>query len=68
MIPVMENSVVSHLIGVSRDIEGENDLHRRTIGEVNYEAACSLPMEKIAQLYLDEFQKLFRAKMNLNFV
>jgi len=46
----------------------ENDLHRRTIGEVNYDAACSLPMEKIAQFYLDEFQKLLRAKMNLNFV
>ncbi|MFV8282737.1 glycosyltransferase [Christiangramia marina] len=46
----------------------ENDLHRRTIGEVNYDAACSLPMEKIAQLYLDEFQKLLRAKINLNFV
>lgn len=45
-----------------------NDSYRRTIGEMNYKASCSLPMEKIAQLYLDEFQKLFRAKMNLNFV
>ena len=44
-----------------------NDSYRRTIGEMNYKP-CSLPMEKIAQLYLDEFQKLFRAKMNLNFV
>jgi len=46
----------------------ENDLHRKAIGEVNYAAACSLPMEKIAQLYLDEFQKLFRSKMNLNYI
>ena len=46
----------------------ENDLYRRRLGEINYEAACSLPMDAVTQLYIDEFKKLNASKMNLNYV
>ncbi len=46
----------------------ENDLYRRRIGEVNYEAACSLPMEKVAELYLDEVKRLTQTKFDLKYV
>lgn len=45
----------------------ENDLYRRRIGEINYEAACSLPMEKITQLYLDEFKKIEEKKLKFEY-
>ncbi|MGB3775474.1 MAG: glycosyl transferase family 1, partial [Leeuwenhoekiella sp.] len=43
----------------------ENDDYRKEIGATNYKAACSLPMEKIAQLYLNEFKKIEESKMDL---
>ena len=46
----------------------ENDLYRRRLGEINYEAACSLPMDAVTQLYLEEFKRLGASKMNLNYV
>ena len=46
----------------------EDDAYRRKIGEINYEAACSLPMDTVTQLYLDEFEKIAASKMNLNYV
>ena len=46
----------------------DNDLNRRNIGKVNYAAACSLPMETIAQMYLEEFKKIEEKKLNLKFV
>lgn len=45
-----------------------NDTYRKRIGQINYEAACSLPMDAVTQLYLDEFQKIAASKMNLNYV
>ncbi|MDN3595096.1 glycosyltransferase [Zunongwangia endophytica] len=35
-----------------------NDGYRRELGKKNYEASCSLPMEKIADMYLEEFEKI----------
>ncbi|THD67596.1 glycosyltransferase [Robertkochia marina] len=46
----------------------EDDTYRQHIGEANYKAACSLPMEKITQIYLDEFKKLEGVKKRYDFV
>ncbi|WP_031425269.1 glycosyltransferase [Flavimarina sp. Hel_I_48] len=45
----------------------ENDRYRRNIGQINYEASCSLPMEKVAQLYIDEFARLAESKTSLEY-
>lgn len=45
----------------------ENDLYQRRIGEVNYEAACSIPMEKVVQLYLDEFKRIAEVRLNVKY-
>lgn len=43
----------------------ENDHYRQELGRTNYKAACSLPMEMVTQLYIDEFQKLQELKASL---
>lgn len=45
----------------------KDNLYRRRIGEVNYKAACSLPMEKVTQLYLEEFKNITNSKLNLRY-
>lgn len=35
-----------------------NDSYRVELGKANYTAATAFPMEKIAQMYLDEFEKI----------
>ncbi|WP_026933727.1 glycosyltransferase [Christiangramia echinicola] len=46
----------------------ENDLYRRRLGMINYDAACSLPMETITQMYLEEFKKIEERKLNFEYV
>ena len=36
----------------------ENDEYRVELGEINYKAACSLPMDVIADKYLESFEKI----------
>ena len=45
----------------------KNELYRNYIGAINYKAACSLPMETITQMYLDEFKKLAKTNSNLQY-
>jgi len=45
----------------------ENDAYRIKISRTNYKAACSLPMEKIAQMYVDEFHDIIVSKSNLKY-
>ena len=45
----------------------ESDAHRIEISKTNYKAACSLPMETIAQMYVDEFNNLIVSKANLKY-
>ena len=45
----------------------EDDLYRKKIGQINYKAACSLPMEHVTQLYIEEFKKLKESRVPLNF-
>ena len=40
-----------------------NDGYRVELGKKNYKASCSLPMEKIADMYLEQFHRI----MNKNF-
>ncbi|WBL24914.1 glycosyltransferase [Zunongwangia sp. HGR-M22] len=40
-----------------------NDGYRKELGKKNYEASCSLPMEKIADMYLEEFQKIIHRNL-----
>jgi glycosyltransferase involved in cell wall biosynthesis len=35
-----------------------NDAHRINLGKTNYEAACSLPMSVITQMYTDYFKAI----------
>lgn len=44
-----------------------NDLYRKRLGKINYEAACSLPMESIAQIYLEEFKRISQKKLSLKY-
>ena len=46
----------------------QNELYRNYIGATNYKAACSLPMETITQMYLNEFKKIEEKKLNLEYV
>ncbi|GAB7256561.1 glycosyltransferase [Polaribacter sp. OB-PA-B3] len=39
-----------------------NDEHRKELGETNYEAATAFPMERITDIYLEEFKKIIDAK------
>lgn len=41
-----------------------NDAYRRNLGEINYKAACSLPMESIADMYLNHFDQIKFNKLN----
>ncbi|WP_034887512.1 glycosyltransferase [Gillisia sp. Hel_I_29] len=45
----------------------ESDAHRIEISKTNYKAACSLPMETIAQMYVDEFNNIIVSKANLKY-
>lgn len=40
----------------------QNDSYRINLGKVNYYAACSLPMSKITQLYMDYFEVIKMVK------
>ncbi len=40
----------------------QNDLYRINLGKVNYSAACSLPMSKITQMYIDYFEVIKMVK------
>ncbi|MBW2962828.1 glycosyltransferase [Mesonia aestuariivivens] len=40
-----------------------NDGYRRKLAKANYEAACSLPMTTITDMYLQKFNKLIEAKL-----
>ncbi|WP_417886531.1 glycosyltransferase [Zunongwangia sp.] len=40
-----------------------NDGYRVDLGKKNYKASCSLPMEEIAERYLDQFQKITDKKV-----
>ncbi|WP_282037645.1 glycosyltransferase [Saccharicrinis aurantiacus] len=39
-----------------------NDQYRIDLGVANYEAACSIPMSRIAEIYVEEFNKLIVLK------
>ncbi len=39
-----------------------NDEHRKELGETNYKAATAFPMERITDIYLEEFKKIIDAK------
>lgn len=40
----------------------QNDSYRINLGKVNYSAACSLPMSKITQMYIDYFEVIKMVK------
>ncbi len=40
----------------------QNDSYRVNLGKVNYSAACSLPMSKITQMYIDYFEVIKMVK------
>ena len=44
----------------------ENDAYRIELGEANYKAATAYPMERITQIYIDEFKKISTKKMMSN--
>ncbi len=44
----------------------ENDNYRKELGQVNYKAACSLPMETVTQMYLQQFQELQKSRLKLH--
>ncbi|MBU2996685.1 glycosyltransferase [Cellulophaga baltica] len=39
-----------------------NDTYRRSLGQTNYKAACSLPMSTITEMYLEEFNEIIEQK------
>jgi glycosyltransferase involved in cell wall biosynthesis len=39
-----------------------NDSYRKSLGQINYKAACSLPMEAIVDMYLNQFNELIHKK------
>ena len=39
-----------------------NDTYRRSLGQTNYTAACSLPMSAIAEMYLNHFTTIIEKK------
>ena len=41
-----------------------NDAYRVELAKANYKAACSLPMEIITDMYLQQFETLRNAKMS----
>ncbi|MBI6118060.1 glycosyltransferase [Salegentibacter maritimus] len=45
----------------------EDEAYRKRIGATNYKAACSLPMEKITQMYLNEFKKIEGKKLGFKY-
>lgn len=44
----------------------QNEAYRIELGETNYRAATAYPMERIAQIYIDEFKKISARKMISN--
>jgi len=44
----------------------ENDAYRIELGEANYKAATAYPMERITQIYIDEFKKISTKKLMSN--
>lgn len=59
-----------NVASLARSLENilKNEEYRRSLGEKNYAAACSLPMETIAQMYLEEFKSLRKQKLKIKYV
>lgn len=39
-----------------------DDEYRKELGETNYKAATAFPMERITDIYLEEFEKIIESK------
>ena len=39
-----------------------NDAYRIQLGEANYKAATAFPMERITNIYLEEFNRIIKTK------